>query len=122
VPNQQLLERWKRHEDEIAIATIVWHELFFGVCRLPLSARRSAIEQYLTKVIGPTVPILPYDNQAALWHASERARLARQGRTPSFADGQIAAIAQINNLILVTANTTDFEMFQDLRIVNWLDE
>ena len=119
VPNQQVLERLKRHEDEIALAAIVWHELLFGVYRLSPSARRSAIEQYLSQVITPTVPVLPYDNQAAHWHASERARLVRLGKTPPFADGQIAAIARVNDLILVTTNVADFALFQDIQLEDW---
>jgi tRNA(fMet)-specific endonuclease VapC len=118
-PNQQVLERLKRHEDEIALAAIVWHELLFGAYRLAPSTRRSAIEQYLSQVIAPTIPVLPYDNRAAQWHAAERARLVSLGRTPPFADGQIAAIARINNLILVTVNTADFALFQDIQIEDW---
>ncbi|OQX23219.1 MAG: VapC toxin family PIN domain ribonuclease, partial [Desulfobacteraceae bacterium IS3] len=41
------------------------------------------------------------------------------GQTPSFADGQIAAIAKVNDLILVTRNTSDFKIFADLKIENW---
>jgi tRNA(fMet)-specific endonuclease VapC len=118
-PNQQILERLKRHEAEIVIASVVWHELLYGLYRLPRSAKRSAIEKYLIEVIGPTIPVLPYDTRAAQWHAAERARLVALGRTPPFADGQIAAIAQVNNLILVTANTTDFAMFEGLQAENW---
>ncbi len=119
VPNQQVLERLKRYEDEMALAAIVWHELLFGAYRLSPSARRSAIEQYLSQVIAPTIPVLPYDNRAAQWHAAERARLVGLGKTPPFADGQIAAIARVNNLILVTANTADFALFQDIQVKDW---
>ena len=119
VPNQQVLERLKQHEDEIALAAIVWHELLFGAYRLSPSARRSAIERYLSQVIAPTIPVLSYDNRAAQWHAAERARLVGLGKTPPFADGQIAAIARVNNLILVTANTADFALFQDIQVKDW---
>jgi tRNA(fMet)-specific endonuclease VapC len=119
VPNQQVLERLKQHEDEIALAAIVWHELLYGAYRLSPSARRSAIEQYLSQVIAPTIPVLPYDNQAAHWHASERARLVRLGKTPPFADGQIAAIARVNDLVLVTANIADFALFRDIQLEDW---
>ncbi len=119
VPNQQVLERLKRHEDEIALAAIVWHELLFGAYRLSPSARRSAIEQYLSQVIAPTIPVLPYDNRAAQWHAAERARLVSLGKTPPFADGQIAAIAKVNDLVLITANTSDFALFQDIQVEDW---
>ncbi len=49
----------------------------------------------------------------------ERARLAAHGRTLPFVDGQIAAIAQTNNLVLVTANAADFRDFAGLTIEDW---
>jgi tRNA(fMet)-specific endonuclease VapC len=65
------------------------------------------------------LPILPYDEEAASWHARERARLARRGRPPSAADGQIAAIARVNELVLVTANSRDFRRFEGLSLEDW---
>ncbi len=119
-PTPQVMNKLQRHQAEIAIASVVWHELLFGLHRLPTSAKRTAVEQYINMVIAPTVPILPYDIRAADWHAQERARLMGQGRTPPFVDGQIAAIAKTNDLILVTANESDFSDFQDLKIENWV--
>ena len=121
-PNEYVLERLRQHEAEIAIASVVWHELLYGASRPPSSAKRSAIEDYLNDVVALAFPILPYDAQAALWHAAERDRLVSLGKTPSFADGQIAAIAQVNNLIIVTGNTSDFSMFQDLQVENWFED
>lgn len=118
-PNEQVLALLKQQEATIAVASVVWHELLFGCYRLPPSARRQAIEQYLFEIIAPTVPILPYDSQAAQWHAVERARLVSLGKTPSFADGQVAAIAVVNNLTLVTTNMADFASFEGLQVVNW---
>jgi tRNA(fMet)-specific endonuclease VapC len=34
-------------------------------------------------------------------------------------DGQIAAIAYANDLILVTVNTRDFAPFKDLQVEDW---
>lgn len=118
-PDDQILEKLKRHEKEIAIASVVWHEMWFGCYRLPMSARRGAIETYLTQVVAPAIPILPYDRAAAEWHARERARLAAIGTTPPFADGMIAAVARTNDLTLVTLNVADFQSFDELRCVNW---
>lgn len=120
VPNENLLARIREHEDRLAIPSIVWHELLYGMARLPGSKRRSAIEQYLFEVVRATIPILPYDARAAHWHATERARLAELGRPPSFADGQIAAIAAVERLTLVTANTRDFASFEGVKVVDWL--
>jgi predicted nucleic acid-binding protein len=36
-----------------------------------------------------------------------------------FVDGQIAAVAATNDLILVTFNPTDYAAFRDLRIEDW---
>lgn len=44
------------------------------------------------------------------------------GVVPSFADGQIAAIAAVNDLTLVTANTAHFANFAGLEVANWLGE
>ena len=118
-PHQGVLVRLQQHYPNIAIASIVWHELVYGAARLAPSARRTAIESYLHQVVTPTVPILPYDQQAAEWHAYERARLVQLGRTPAFADGQIAAVAQTNQLILVTFNTADYADFSGLVVEDW---
>jgi tRNA(fMet)-specific endonuclease VapC len=63
--------------------------------------------------------ILPYDEQAAEWHGAERARLEKRGRPPAAADAQIAAIACVNNLVVVTANAKDFRRFRGLSVENW---
>jgi tRNA(fMet)-specific endonuclease VapC len=118
-PNQGVVERLRTYQDELAIASPVWHELLFGCYRLPPSRRRESIERYLTEVVRPALPILPYDALAAEWHATERVRLVGLGKTPPFVDGQIAAIARTNDLTLVTANVADFVNFSDLRIENW---
>jgi tRNA(fMet)-specific endonuclease VapC len=118
-PDPNILKRLQQHQAEVAIATVVWHELVYGAALLPASARRTAIEHYLHQVIGLTIPLLPYDEGAATWHAQERARLVQAGRTPTFADGQIAAIAQTNQLILVSANTNDFADFSGLATEDW---
>ncbi len=119
VPHRDVLRRMRRHDDEIAICSIVWHELLFGAMRLPVSRRRDVILQYLDYVVRETMPVLDYDRKAANWHVRERVRLAANGETPPFADGQIAAIAATNDLILVTFNTRDFHRFHGLRVLSW---
>lgn len=108
------------HRDEVAIAAVTWHEALYGLHRLPHGRRRAAIEEYLLSVVGRSMPILSYDSAAADWHARERARLESRGWTPPFADGQIAAIAYVNDLVLVTGNPDDYARFEGLRTENWL--
>ncbi len=118
-PNSNVMQMLRRHENEIATATIVYHELLFGCYRLPESKKRQTIERYLKEVVQPNIPLLAYDEDAATWHATERARLVSIGKTPSFADGQIAAIAKVNGLIIVTNNVSDYADFLDLQVENW---
>ena len=118
-PSPKLLDRLKRHQAELAIASVVWHELWFGCLRLPAGAKLTAIEKYLNDVIAASLPILPYDEAAAAWHAAERGRLTRLGKTPPFADGQIMAIAKTNDLTLVTRNLADFRAFDGVKIEDW---
>jgi tRNA(fMet)-specific endonuclease VapC len=118
-PNPNILDRLQAHQSAIATASVVWHELLAGCYRLPPSAKRTAIERYLSQVVAPSIPILPYDSAAAEWHALERARLILLGKTPPFADGQIAAVAKVNNLMLVTANVSDYAGFQVLKVEDW---
>lgn len=77
------------------------------------------IERYLNDVAAVSFPIVDYDLQASDWHALERARLAASGRTPPFVDGQIAAIARVNDLVLVTSNKSDFRGFRGLQVKSW---
>ena len=118
-PRDGIVRKLQRHEDEIAIPSVVWHELRFGLERLPASRRRDAIQRYLDDVVLQTIPILDYDQAAAEWHATERARLMARGETPPFADGQIASVAHVHDLTLVTLNETDFRHFHGLRVVRW---
>jgi tRNA(fMet)-specific endonuclease VapC len=80
------------------------------------------LEDFLEEVVEPTIPVLPYDDRAAVWHAAERARLENAGRPAPFVDGQIAATAFVNGLTLVTDNLKDFGAFRGIKLVNWLAE
>ena len=118
-PNPGVIRRLHDHEGEIAIPAPVWHELRFGCSRLARSRRRDVIERYIEDVVLRSFPILDYGRKAADWHARERARLVAAGRTPPYVDGQIAAIAHANRLVLVTSNVDDFRGFDRLTVECW---
>ncbi|KOR32400.1 twitching motility protein PilT [Achromatium sp. WMS3] len=119
IPNAAVLAKIHIHQQKIAIATPILYEIARGAYRLPESRKRSRILEYIQDFILVQLPILPYDDAAALWQAAEVARLVQLGLTSSPIDGQIAAIAKSQNLILVTRNVSDFQYFQDLQIENW---
>lgn len=118
-PHPAIVENWQRLEHLIAVSSITWHELLLGVSRLPQSKRKKSFEVFLQDHIVQRVPILPYGQEAAQWQAHETARLMKIGQTPPFADGQIAAVAATQKLILVTRNSKDFSKFDTIQVENW---
>ncbi|MBK6811146.1 MAG: type II toxin-antitoxin system VapC family toxin [Sandaracinaceae bacterium] len=118
-PNPSVLRKLEEHGHECAIAAPVWHELTFGCQRLPRGKRRNAVEAYLQDVVLASLAVLPYDEDAARWHGIERARLEGLGKPAPFVDGQIAAIAYVNQLTLVTINVKDFTRFKGVEVENW---
>jgi predicted nucleic acid-binding protein len=119
-PNGHLLRMLGRHDGQFGISAVTWHELAFGVRRLPKGARRTALEARLRDLADDLPPPVPFTGEAADWLASERARLEAKGVRISIEDGVIAATACLANLTVVTANTKHFIPFLALRVVDWL--
>jgi tRNA(fMet)-specific endonuclease VapC len=120
-PNMKVQSRLQAHRYDVCTAAPVLHEMRYGLARMPDGQRKEELNRYLEQAVYRPLTILPYDREAALWHAEERARLVSQGRTPAFVDGQIAAIAVVNHLTLVTRNTRDFADFAGLAVENWFE-
>ena len=119
-PDPGVLGKLQEHGGECAISAQVWHELRYGVGRLPRGKRRDVLDAFLRDVVYPTLPILAYDERAAEWLAEERIRLEKAGKQAPVADGQIAAVAATNGIPVVTANVMDFGIFKGLAVQNWM--
>jgi len=118
-PSTVVIEQLRRHQHESVTAAPVWFELVHGVEQLPVSHRRDRLAQYLRELDNSDLQILAYDRAAARWHALEHARLRATGQTRPFVDGQIAAIAAVRGLVLVSRNVGDFQIFAGLTVENW---
>jgi tRNA(fMet)-specific endonuclease VapC len=94
--------------------------MVYGLAKLPASRKKDAIRAYLEDVVLKDVVVFPYDLAAARWHGDERARLEKLGRPTSFRDAQIAAVAKVRGLILVTANLKDFRGLSGLELESWM--
>jgi tRNA(fMet)-specific endonuclease VapC len=117
-PNPGFLKKLRANEAKVAIASVTLHEALYGVERLPEGNRKEILRAYVRDVVTK-MPVLPYDAAAAEWHARERVRLEAAGRPMPYADGQIAAIAFVHALTLVTANVRDFRSVKGLRVEDW---
>jgi tRNA(fMet)-specific endonuclease VapC len=101
--------------ENINLCTVVQTELYYGAYR---SARIEENLAILARFFN-LFRVLPFDSQAARKMAQIRARLAKKGTPIGPYDLQIAAIALVNNLILVTHNTREFKRIEELQIEDW---
>jgi tRNA(fMet)-specific endonuclease VapC len=121
-PDAAVMAQIEAGGHQLHTASVVIHELRYGVQRLPKGRRRQRLDQYIQAVLASGLTVLPYDATAALWHGEQRASLEARGVKPPFADGQIAAIAATQGLVLVTRNISDFELFDGLQLLNWFSQ
>ena len=117
-PSAPFMKRLRANEAKLGVAAVTLHEATYGVERLPEGKRKELLREYMREVVAK-LPVRPYEARAAEWHARDRVRLERTGRNLPYADGQIAAIAVVNGLTLVTANVRDFRDVLGLRVEDW---
>jgi len=107
-------------EGRIAVPAPALQELQFGYLRMAEGTSRQRVERFLKGAVA-LLPILPFDAAAARQQAVLRFDAERRGRPFSYPDSQIAAIALVHDLTLVTRNLRDFHDRPGLRCVNWFD-
>lgn len=119
-PSSLVMARFSAHAHEAAIPMIVWHELLFGVLRLPEGRRKDALLRFVHTVPG-ALPKLAYDEPAARCHAELRVAQERHGQPLIEPDAQIAALALTQKLTLVTRNVRDFQRIDGISLANWFE-
>lgn len=116
-----VVDRIREHHGMCAIGSPMVHELAFGIRRPQEGRRRDALDRRLEGIVLPAFPVLPYEAEAAQWHAREQARLESLGVQLSFTDGQIAAVAAVNHVVLVTGKFRHFSSLNGLQVENWFE-
>jgi len=104
---------------ELYISSITLAEIELGLALLPDGKRKqalfSAAHEMLKKFSGRC---LSFGEDEASIYAQILADSRRKGRTITVEDGQIAAVALSNNLVLATRNVKDFKIINSLKIIN----
>jgi len=112
-PNENLLTKLELHTGTCVISSITWYELHNGIQLLPPGPKKDKLMSFLIDYVQPAFPVIPYDIHAATINGDITSRLLPQGKPTPILDTQIASIAIANNLILVTNNKKDFQIFAD---------
>ncbi|PZO55538.1 MAG: VapC toxin family PIN domain ribonuclease [Phormidesmis priestleyi] len=100
---------------DMAVCSVVKSELFYGAMRSNNPATTLERQQeFLSRFVSR-----PFADESALAFGRLRAMLASAGTPIGAYDLQIAAIALVNNLTLVTHNTGEFKRVKGLKIDDW---
>lgn len=114
--NRKIIDRFSAlNPSDIVFSSIVKAELYFGSYK---SNKKAANLQLLEKLFTQ-FDSLPFNDTAAEIAGNIRAQLASLGTPIGPYDLQIAAIALVHNLVVVTHNTREFSRVVGLRIEDW---
>jgi tRNA(fMet)-specific endonuclease VapC len=100
---------------DIAVCSVVKGELFYGAMKSNNFEKTLHRQQEFLKLFVS----LPFDDDASFIYGRIRAELSAKGIIIGANDLQIAAIAMVNNLILVTHNVREFSRVNGLRFEDW---
>ena len=95
---------------ELWLASLVVHELEFGLRMMPAGRRRERLRMDVSRFLESySDRILPVSETGAVWAARLRANAVISGRPPDLIDMLIAGIAKAHGLAVATRNVRDFE-------------
>ena len=101
--------------DDVSVSVITIAELLYG------AYNSTNIDRNLSKVkeFEEAINIIDIDRKYLENYAQIKAKLRAEGKILDDFDILIAAIAIVNNCVLVTNNTKHFERIDGLTIENW---
>ena len=110
----EALTRWmsEQLDENLFISSLTVAEIRRGILELPLGKKRKRLEDWFSGPEGPPAlfadRVLPFDQHAALVWARLMADRKVIGRSRNLLDMIIAAVAEANACVIVTANERDF--------------
>lgn len=111
-PKESIITNLDFYNGSCAISSISLYELINGIELLSEGPKKDKLRMFLEDYVKPSFPIISYDEHAAKINADITSKLLPKGHPTPILDTQIASIAIANNLILITSNTKDFDIFQ----------
>ena len=100
---------------EIVLSSVVYYELQVGILKSTSPQKRIA----QLAILKNQVSWVDFDEKSAEATAQIRVELERIGKPIGSYDVQIAGMAMVNDLILVTHNTGEFGRVSGLKLEDW---
>ena len=88
----------------------------YGIEKSPIKKKERRLK---IKQISSLLDLYSFDEAAAGKYAVIRTQLEREGMVISERDTQIASIAMVNKLTVVTHNVKEFGRISKLKVVDW---
>lgn len=111
LPEARVVDWLRRHDAELALATVVIAELAFGIEKIRHEQRAYrlglGLDAWRQRFAGR---IFAFTEEAALVYGQLMGQAVRNGRPLSAQDGMIAAVALMHASPLATRNLSDFEL------------
>lgn len=103
--------------DNVGISETTLAELIYGVENsLNIEKNMKIVDDF-----AKNIEILPLMNCLKMY-GKEKARLKSIGRVIGDFDLLIGSTEVVNNMIMVTRNTREFERISDIKLENWIDD
>ena len=90
-PDFKVIKKIGEHSSDMAISVLTWHELVYGLERLPEGLRKKELSKYVYDDVEQSFPIINFTKSAAEIHAKIRSAIEESGYNLPYADTQIAA-------------------------------
>lgn len=117
--NRRVFTLFQQRQALCALAAPVIFCLSRGIESMAGSPRREQLSRFLAELLNSGPPVLSFDREAATWLARESVRRRALGRTWNTLEGQLAAVAAVNDLMLVTRSPQTYAGTEQLRLEDW---
>ena len=123
-PNKHVVRKIFENQKVSSLSSVTWAEALFSVKRMPQGKRKDLFFDFYINTVQNMYEFFDFDIHAASVYSDIKTRLEHIGKIPQELDLQIASVAIVNNLILITRNVNDFTDIAEnsaLMMENWFE-
>lgn len=117
-PSESVLNWLNQNANDLYLSVVTIEEMRFGQLMMPKGKKRTTLEQMIDSLLESyATKMLSFDPCAAAQCAIFHEKAISSGYSPSIEDLMIASIAHVNDLVVVTRNTRDFD-YLDIELLD----